>query len=153
TDTTQVFTGYLGPSRTYEWFVTATDPQGHQRVSQDRFRFTTSATTGVGVPEGPASPPRVALFQSYPNPARTGGARISYTLTGPTGAVPLTLRIYDAQGRLVRSLLNTYQTIPSQCSTNWDGRDENGRPAASGIYYYRLEVAGTNLSKRLVLVR
>jgi len=153
TDTTQVFTGYLGPSRTYEWFVTATDPQGHQRVSQDRFRFTTSTTTGVGTPAAPASPPRVALFQSYPNPARVGGTRISYTLTGPAGAVPLTLRIFDAQGRLVRSLLNTSQVVPSQCSTNWDGRDENGRPAASGIYYYRLEVAGTNVSKRLVLVR
>jgi len=153
TDTTQIFTGYLGPSRTYEWFVTATDPEGHQRVSQDRFRFTTSPTTGVGTPEGPASPPRVALFQSYPNPARSSGTHISYSLTGPTGAVPLTLRIYDAQGRLVRSLLNTYQTVPSQCSTNWNGQDENGRPSASGIYYYRLEVAGTKYSKRLVLVR
>lgn len=153
TDTFQVYTGYLGPSRTYEWFVTATDPQGHGRISRDRFRFSTSATTDVGVPAAPPAPPRVALLQNRPNPVRSGLTQIEYSLTGPPGAVRLTLRIFDVRGRLIRSLLDIYQAVPADCSIRWNGLDENGRAAGSGIYYYRLEVAGASYSKRLVLVR
>ncbi|HET9940922.1 MAG TPA: S8 family serine peptidase, partial [Candidatus Eisenbacteria bacterium] len=33
-DTFLVYNGYLGPSRTYEWTVTAIDPQSHERLSK-----------------------------------------------------------------------------------------------------------------------
>jgi hypothetical protein len=35
----------------------------------------------------------------------------------------------------------------------WDGRDDRGRAVRSGLYFYCLDVAGTRLSKHLVVVR
>jgi subtilase family protein/flagellar hook capping protein FlgD len=151
TDTFLTYDGYLGPSRTYEWTVTAIDPQSHERLSKDAFRFTTSATTDVPYTPPPAAP-RVVMTQSHPNPMQTS-TRIDFTLAGPEGVVPVLLRIYDARGRLVRTLLNTAEPVPAQCTAHWDGRDENGRKAGSGIYYYRLEVAEAHYSKRLILLR
>jgi hypothetical protein len=35
----------------------------------------------------------------------------------------------------------------------WNGRDEDGRAVASGVYFYRLEVGGEALTKRMVLLK
>ena len=35
----------------------------------------------------------------------------------------------------------------------WNGRDEDGRAVASGVYFYRLEVGGEVLTKRMVLLK
>ena len=151
-DTVFVYNGYLGPSKTYEWHVIARDAQGNPRESKDRFRFTTSPTTGaIGTP--PPAPPQVVLYQNRPNPFRSGETSIDYSFEGPSGVVPVTMRIFDPQGRLVRTLVNRGEPVPMRCTADWDGRDENGRHVASGIYYYRLEVAGKVYSKRLVLLR
>ncbi len=152
TDTLLVFTSYLGPSKIYEWTVTATDPESHQRISKDRFRFTTSSTTDVGVPTPPPVPPRVALLQNRPNPLRAF-TQIDFSLTGPAGSVPVALRIFDASGRFVRTLVDTYEPVPATCTIRWDGLDGNGRRAGSGIYYYQLAVGEKTYSKRLVLLR
>ncbi|MGH7682591.1 MAG: S8 family serine peptidase, partial [Candidatus Eiseniibacteriota bacterium] len=150
TETSLVYSGFLGPNKVYEWIVTATDPESHVRESRDRFRFTTSATTDADVP--PASPPRVSLLQNYPNPVH-GATHIDFTLLGPVGSVPVTLRLFDASGRLVRTLLHSPSAVPAGWSVSWDGKDEKGRRVSSGIYYYRLEVEGNVTSKRLVLLR
>ncbi len=103
----------------------------------------------------PASPPRVSLTQNYPNPVHSG-TQIDFTLVGPLGSVPASLRIFSASGRLVRTLVNTnlaVQTVPTTWSLRWDGLDENGRRQSSGIYYYKLDVQGAVYSKKLVLLR
>jgi hypothetical protein len=151
-DTTVVYLGYLGPSRTYEWHVVAQDAQGNLRESKDRFRFTTSPTTGATGP-APATPPKVLLAQNRPNPFGGVATRIDYSFEGAPGVVPVTLRIFTPSGRLVRTLVDRGDPVPMRCSADWDGRDENGRHVASGIYYYRLEVAGAVYSRRLVLLR
>jgi Subtilase family/FlgD Ig-like domain len=152
-DTLISYTGYLGPNRTYEWTVTAIDAQANERVSRDSFRFTTNATTGVPVPAPPPSAPQVVLRQNRPNPVRSF-TQVGFELTGTQGWIPVTLRIYDAAGRLVRTLLQDYvEPVPTQCSVTWDGNDDRGRRTSSGIYYYRLEVGGTVESRRLVLLR
>jgi hypothetical protein len=151
TDTFLVYTGYLGPSKTYEWSVTAIDVDGHERQSRDLFRFTTTTTTGVTYTP-PPSAPQVLMAQSRPNPMRSL-TRIDFTLAGSAGVVPVVLRIYDAQGRLVRTLMETAEPVPAQCTANWDGKNEKGEKSGSGIYYYRLEVAGAHFSKRLILLR
>jgi serine protease AprX len=151
TDSLLVYNGYLGPSRTYEWTVTAIDPQSHERLSKDAFRFTTTTTTDVAYTP-PPSAPQVLMAQSRPNPMRSL-TRIDFSLTGPAGVVPVLLRIYDAQGRLVRTLMDTAEPVPAQCTAKWDGKNEKGERTGSGIYYYRLEVAGAHFSKRLILLR
>ena len=62
------------------------------------------------------------------------------------------MEVYDILGQRVRSIwdgvLKTgYYTM------RWNGRNGQGRLAASGVYIYRLETAGQFMAKRMVLVR
>ncbi len=150
TDTTMTFPGYLGPSTTYRWYVTASDPAGHARESRDRYTFVTGASTGVKITP-PAS--GVVLYPNYPNPVRST-TQIPFAIGAPSRVARVTLRIFDASGRLVRTLLESdAETVPAARLTSWDGRDEKGRRVGSGIYYYRLTVSGKDVSRRMVVLR
>jgi photosystem II stability/assembly factor-like uncharacterized protein len=67
-----------------------------------------------------------------PNPLRSGvGGWIPLALPRETTLEPPA--VFDAAGRRVRNL--TIQ--PGASGIRWDGRDEEGRPVASGIYFVR----------------
>jgi flagellar hook assembly protein FlgD len=81
---------------------------------------------------------------------------IPFAISGSASAASarVTLRIFDAAGGLVRTLIeNEAEVLPVTRLTNWDGRNQNGRRVSSGIYYYRLTVAGRDLSRRMVVLR
>ena len=60
----------------------------------------------------------------------------------------IALDIFDPQGRKVRSLLQG--SLPAGArEVEWNGRDDSGRRAESGVYYVRLQ-AGRNLRVRSV---
>jgi serine protease AprX len=149
TDSSAVVTGYLGPSASYEWSVTATDLLAHGRTARQPFRFTTGATTDVAIPPASAG---VVLGQNRPNPFLRA-TDIPFTLSGSGSTVPADLRIFDARGRLVKTLLDSDQPTARQYLIRWNGIDESGHPAAAGIYFYRLRAAGRELVRRLVLLR
>ena len=152
TDTTITFPGYLGPSTTYRWYVSASDPASHGRESRERFTFVTSSTTGV-VLSPPAS--GVVLYPNRPNPVQSSTLiPFAIAASSANGMTLVTLRIYDAAGHLVRTLLENEPTaVPLARFEAWDGRDKKGRRVSSGIYYYRLTAAGKDLSKRMVVLR
>lgn len=76
--------------------------------------------------------PRVqTIGATFPNPAR--GLQTIYLSTSLPDA---TLRILDAQGRLLRIL----NRGASDASWSWDGRDANDRIVGRGVYF--LEYAG-----------
>lgn len=73
-----------------------------------------------------------------PSPVRTV-AHISYMLRERT---PVNLSIYDANGRLVCTLVNG--VVGSGLSrATWDCTGRDGRRVASGTYFYCLSAAGT----------
>ncbi|HYJ33137.1 MAG TPA: S8 family serine peptidase [Candidatus Binatia bacterium] len=149
TDSSAQVANYLGPSTTYEWSVVATDALSHGRSAREPFRFTTGATTDVAIPPSAAG---VVLGQNRPNPFLRA-TDIPFTLAGSGAPVAADLRVFDARGRLVKTLVDSDQATARQYLIRWDGRDEAGRPAAAGIYFYRLRAAGRELVRRLVLVR
>ncbi len=62
------------------------------------------------------------------------------------------LRIYSAQGRLVRTLhAGAFAAGPHVVS--WDGRGDGGEAMASGVYLARLEISGQVGTRKLTLVR
>ncbi|NIW46374.1 MAG: hypothetical protein GWN14_16230, partial [candidate division Zixibacteria bacterium] len=47
--------------------------------------------------------------------------------------VSVILKIFDIQGRLVRTLMNS-QLSAGQHRVTWDGRNDNGSQVSSGVY-------------------
>ena len=94
-----------------------------------------------------ASLPGTPWVYAYPNPARAG-SKITVVYRLPR-AEAAWLRIFDANGRLVRSL----HSLP-ESSVPWDGLDDAGLPVASGVYVYRLGAGPEELGRgKLTLVR
>ena len=101
-------------------------------------------TTGVG----DEIPKELSFAPVDPNPA-PDGANLRF---GLPHAGRVTLAIYDAEGRRVRSLIDAW--LPAGIGlTRWDGRDESGERAPSGVYFARLEAGGRRISQRFAALR
>ena len=93
--------------------------------------------------------PAVQLFQNVPNPFNP---RTSIPFDLQEAAADVRLCIHDLQGRLVRTLVPSgVHAGPNRI--DWDGLDEQGRPAASGMYVYRLEAPGSTAARKMLLLR
>jgi|GEM_PF-3566262 len=91
------------------------------------------------------------LEQNYPNPFN-GQTNIVYDLPPAREWYQVRLRIVNAKGEIVQSLVDDSQGSGSYAVT-WDGRDEGGRDAASGIYFYVLQADNLTASRKLTLIR
>ena len=62
------------------------------------------------------------------------------------------VELFSLAGRLVRTI---YKGTAREGVNEayWDGRDEFGRDVPNGVYFYRLIVGETLLSKKIVLLR
>jgi hypothetical protein len=89
------------------------------------------------------------LRPNVPNPFNPG-TEIRYDV--PTAAGPVSVHVYDAQGRLVRVLVDADAT-PGRRSVMWNGLDDSGRPLASGVYYAVLTSAGTRHTRKMTLLK
>jgi len=56
----------------------------------------------------------------------------------------VSLEIFNVLGEKVRTLIHGQTYEPGYYNVVWDGKDNNGRTASSGIYFYRI-VAGQNV--------
>jgi hypothetical protein len=99
-------------------------------------------------PESSGSPARFELHGSYPNPLR-GTTTIAFDMPHATA---VDLRIYDASGRLVKTLVSDRRESGLR-HVHWDGRDSAGRPAAAGVYFYRLEAGEVRETRKLVRLK
>jgi flagellar hook assembly protein FlgD len=87
-------------------------------------------------------------LSSYPNPVSLQ-TTFAYSLAQRS---PVHLEVFDAQGRLVATLVNETQD-PGRHRVAWDGCGEDGRSLPSGIYYGKLRSTGKEEVRRLLLVR
>jgi len=81
----------------------------------------------------------VSLKQNSPNPFNPV-TTIKYA-TSKAGHV--TLRIYNVQGALVKTLADK-NVDAGQHEVSWDGRNQSGKPVSSGVYYAKVFSAGGN---------
>ncbi len=86
------------------------------------------------------------LEQNVPNPFNPT-TEIRYTV--PAGGGAVSLQVFDVAGRLVSTLVDERQAGGRRAAT-WSGRDDGGRPVASGIYFYRLTVPGFVETRKMV---
>jgi flagellar hook assembly protein FlgD len=80
------------------------------------------------------------------NPATT----IHYDVARGGGEV--TLQIFDAKGRLVRTLVDGSQSEGQKTAT-WNGLNGSGQQVATGVYFYRLRAQGFSQTRTMVLLK
>lgn len=88
-----------------------------------------------------------ALKQNYPNPF-SEGTTIEFELENPG---KYSISVLDVNSRVLK-ILKGDDPVSSVQTIYWDGKDESGRKAAPGIYFYRLEANGHSEMKRMVKV-
>jgi hypothetical protein len=93
-------------------------------------------------------PVRFALSAGQPKPFNESSV-IQYEL--PRRA-PVSLRIFDVRGRIVRVLESTTKE-PGRYRTTWNARDNAGLKVGSGVYLCVMEAGEFRATRRLVLLR
>ena len=64
----------------------------------------------------------------------------------------MTLAVHNVNGQVVRTLLS--RELPAGPSLAvWDGRDDDGRPLASSIYFARLAAGGESVFRKMTLLK
>ena len=89
-------------------------------------------------------PAQYRLGDSYPNPFNPA---VVIPLDLATDAAQVSLSVYDVLGRRVRQLWQGPLGAGAHRFT-WDGRDEEGKGVAAGVYIYKVEVEGQIEAKK-----
>jgi predicted lipoprotein with Yx(FWY)xxD motif len=140
-DTTLLDGGWCWSSG-YYYKVSAVD------VHDNQSGFALLTPDGVTGTDTPKAREASYLSQNYPNPFNPT-TRIAFGLKEPA---IVSLRIYDAAGRLVRVLVESSRPAGAYAEL-WDGRDSSGRSVSSGIYFYRLNAGTFESTKKMILLR
>jgi photosystem II stability/assembly factor-like uncharacterized protein len=101
-------------------------PQSHANVSADKLLFDISPTI---------------TSRSF-----------NIRLQGMAGK-KVTLKIYDATGRLVKDFSPLLSDIGYRSSVIWDAKDGYNRKLSSGVYFVRLETEDHKITKKAILLR
>ncbi|MEW6756429.1 MAG: FlgD immunoglobulin-like domain containing protein, partial [Candidatus Latescibacterota bacterium] len=102
---------------------------------------------------GAAPVPRTfGLEPNYPNPFN-GSTVVRFRLPGPG---PVELAVYNLAGQRVATLVRGERGAGTHAAI-WDGRDEDGRPLATGVYLCHLraggQAGGREQTRKVLLVR
>lgn len=90
--------------------------------------------------------PVTMLLPGAPNPFRSG-TWLRFRLAHDSDA---SLSVYDVAGRRTRTLLRSVPVAGGNHAIRWDGLDDGGRKAASGVYFIRLATDEGVYTERVV---
>ncbi len=104
--------------------------------------------SGVVNPGILGSSANARLLPNHPNPFNPS-TTVSFELSADAMVL---LEIYDASGRLIRTLVAGWRTAGVH-NTTWRARDDNGRAMGSGVYFTCLSVDGARDVRKMILLR
>jgi flagellar hook assembly protein FlgD len=94
-------------------------------------------------------PEAFALANNYPNPFNPA-TTIKYALPE---ASQVRLEVFNVVGQVVRTMVDAHQNA-GRYVVQWDASNDNGVNLSSGIYFYRLQVEGSYLEvKKMLLLK
>lgn len=104
-------------------------------------------------PINAAPPEATVMLPNYPNPFNPE-TWIPYRLAAPA---EVTLTIYSADGKLVRTLALGHQATGVYQSKDraayWDGRNGLGEPVASGLYFYTFTAGDFTATGKMLILK
>jgi hypothetical protein len=114
----------------------------------------------ITMPGGPNGPGNKSLISvksfsnmlelvARPNPT-SSGTTIGYTLPGDSR---VTISLFDAGGKLVRTLVDGDEQAAGHHEIEWDGASADGAPVPSGAYFYRVRTARGTAQGQIKIVR
>ncbi len=106
-----------------------------------------NAVTTISV--SPVITERFALYRNFPNPFNPITV-IPYSVPASGGKVRL--QIFNVNGRLVRTLVDEWQTT-GEITVIWDGRNRHGQTVSTGVYLYRLMTGDFSEIRKMLLIR
>jgi len=146
--TTETYADEDLPGSGQYWYkVTATDFGGNESEPS----LPASASMSSVDAGSSAVPTAFFLGQATPNPFNPV-TEISYGI--PAGSIPsrVVMKVYDATGREVKTLVDAEQG-PGVHRAVWNGTDQGGTPVASGVYFYRITWNRESKNGRMVLLK
>ena len=96
----------------------------------------------------PGAPRVTQLAPTRPNPFAQS-ATIAFSLAT---AGPVQLTVYSVDGRKVRTLASDVRE-PGEYRVTWDGRDDRGAAASTGVYYVQLVTGQGRLVRSATYLR
>ena len=112
-----------------------------------RLRIRLPADVDPGSVENPA--PLAGRLEITPTPFARG-TEMRFSVSPRTATQPVELTVVDAAGRRVRSLVRGKMEV-GEHRLNWDGCDEAGRLAPSGVYFAKLHTVDGTATQKVVL--
>ena len=95
-----------------------------------------------------AVPQAFALHQNYPNPFNPETTiRFEVPQAGP-----VSLSIFNVTGQLIRELTDGQRQAGSY-EIRWNGRNGDGHPVPSGIYFCRMKAGEFTEVKKMALIK
>ncbi|NQV17643.1 MAG: C10 family peptidase [Armatimonadetes bacterium] len=91
---------------------------------------------------------KVTLYPNYPNPFNPFTI-ISFSIPEDT---KVNLKVYNIKGQVVKTLLKE-QIESGEHRITWDGKDDNKKPVASGIYFYKISAGKETKVKKMLLLK
>jgi len=126
----------------YWYKIAAVDIHGNESL------FTVLAPDLVTGDDPMPVPDVTFLSQNFPNPFNP----VTTIGFGINESGHVSIRIYDAAGRLVTTLVDESRTA-GRYTTEWNGKSADGTHAASGVYFYRLITKEFKETKKMILLR
>jgi beta-glucanase (GH16 family) len=100
-----------------------------------------------GVDDPSVTPRAAALLTNVPNPFCTS-TELRFELPA---TAPYEIEVFDAAGKRVTGFRGIGRAGAN--AVRWSGRDDQGRNASPGVYYYRLVSGGRSASRKVVLLK
>tara|TARA_B100000579_G_scaffold363492_2_gene322055 strand:- start:369 stop:2147 length:1779 start_codon:yes stop_codon:yes gene_type:complete len=125
-------------SQQSNWYRVGTDIDGCEDYDGQQLDISSAITV----------PKEINLHQNYPNPFNPI-TLLGYDLPD-NGFVNIT--IYDLNGRVIRTLVNSYKTAGYHL-IEWNATNGKNEPVSQGIYVYTIQTGGIRQSKKMVLLK
>ncbi|MCK4653887.1 MAG: carboxypeptidase regulatory-like domain-containing protein [Candidatus Cloacimonetes bacterium] len=131
------------PAGTYTYYVTALYFVIYESISSNEVIVEVVSAGGNLIPT------ITELTGNYPNPFNPT-TTISFSLEEPCH---VTLAVFNIKGKKIRDLVDA-ELKAAYHSITWNGKDNNDKPASSGVYFYKMKAGGRYTStKKMILMK